>query len=204
MDKKTEREVAKGLKEGDRQAWIQLYEAYSERIWENIARIVGCDSSEVADIVQETFMASARSAKNFNPRRGSLWIWLCGIAKKQIALYYRKQKPTAATAEAKSWWINLDEKRNGWIDVTSKPPQDVLEAKETAALVRVALNELSAEYQTLLLAKYVDNQPAKKIANDMACSYISVRSKLARARKAFRVAFRKLTRATPQAKEVSL
>jgi len=60
------------------------------------------------------------------------------------------------------------------------------------------------EYQTLLLAKYVDGQPASKIANDMDCSSIAVTSKLARARKAFRKAFKELIQSTPNSKEVAL
>ena len=103
MDKDTEREIAKGLQEGDRSAWLQLYEAYAECIWQNIARLMGYDCAAVPDVVQETFLAAARSAKNFDPCRGSLRIWLCGIAKRQIALYYRKQDPKIILAQAKKW-----------------------------------------------------------------------------------------------------
>jgi len=204
MDKDTEQEVAKGLQGGDRQAWLQLYDTYSERVWQNISRLMGFDCPAVADVVQETFMAAARSAKNFDPRRGSLWIWLWGIAKRQIALYYRKQDTRIVLAQAKSWWTSIDDQKVVWIDAKSDPPPEVLEAHELATLVRRTLSELSAEYQTLLLAKYVDCQPVSQIANDMDCSPIAVTSKLARARKAFRGAFRKLIQSAPDVKEVSL
>ena len=204
MDKDTEREIAKGLQEGNRQAWLQLYEAYAKRVWQNIARLIGFDCPAVADVVQETFMAAARSAKNFDPRRGSLWIWLWCIAKRQIALYYRKQDPKIALAQAKSWWASLDSQKADWIDVSSVPPPEVLETRELDALIRCVLSQLSAEYQTLLLAKYVDGQPVKKIANDMECSSVAVTSKLARARKAFRAAFIKLIQSMPDEKEVLL
>ena len=86
---------------------------------------------------------------------------------------------------------------------TDMPP-DVLQSQELAALVRRALSELPPEYQSLLLAKYVDNQQVGHIAEQMACSEVAVRSKLARARKAFRKAFKKVTRSTPAIREVSI
>jgi len=63
-------------------------------------------------------------------------------------------------------------------------------------LVKLALSELPGDYQTLLLAKYVDNLPAEQIAGHIGCSQVAVRSKLARARKAFRKAFKKITSST--------
>jgi len=193
MDKNTEHEIARGLQQGDRQAWLRLYEAYAEPVWRNISRLVGNDSAVVADLMQETFLAVARSARNFNPNRGTLWRWLWTIASRQIALYYRKQKPEIILSQARQWWTSLDGEKFDWIDAKADMPPDVLESQELAVLVRLALSELPGDYQTLLLAKYVDNQPAERIAGQIGCSEVAVRSKLARARKAFRKAFVRLT-----------
>ncbi|HUV41217.1 MAG TPA: sigma-70 family RNA polymerase sigma factor [Sedimentisphaerales bacterium] len=204
MDKDTEREIAKGLQEGDRSAWLQLYEAYAESVWQNIARFMGYGCPAVADVVQETFLAAARSAKNFDPRRGSLWIWLWGIGRRQIALYYRKQDPKIILIRVKKWWASLDGEKIDWINAREDTPPEVLEAHELAVLVRFALIKLPDEYQTLLLAKYVDGQSVNKIAEDLDCSPVAVTSKLARARKTFRRAFSRLIQSTPDSKEVSL
>ncbi len=204
MDKDTERDIAKGLQKGDRQAWLQLYEAYAKPVWRNISRLTGSDSAAVADIVQETFLAAARSTRNFNPDRGSLWVWLWTIARRQVALYYRKQKPEILLSQAKQWWTSLDGEKFDWIDAKADMPPDILESQELAALVRYALRELPGDYQTLLLAKYVDNQPAERIAGRMNCSEMAVRSRLARARKAFRKAFKRTISSTPKKREVSI
>lgn len=204
MDKDTEREIAESLQEGDRQAWLQLYQAYAECIWSNVARLMGFACPGVADIVQETFLAAARSAKNFDSRRGSLWIWLWGIAQRQIALYYRKQDRKTILIRVKKWWTSLDGEKIDWINAKEDAPPEVLEARELSALVRFALIKLPEEYQTLLLAKYVDGQSVNKIAEDLNCSPVAVTSKLARARKTFRMAFGKLIQSTPDQKEVSL
>jgi len=204
MDKNTELKIAKGLQQGNRLAWLQLYEAYAEPVWRNISRLTGGDSAAVADIVQETFLAAARSARKFNPDRGTLWVWLWTIARRQVALYYRKQKPQIVLSRARQWWAGLDGEKFDWIDAKADMPPDILESQELAVLVRSVLRELPGDYQTLLLAKYVDNQPAERIAGQMDCSETAVRSKLARARKAFRKAFKRITSSASNAREVSI
>lgn len=204
MNKNTEREIARGLQRGSRRAWMQLYEAYGGPVWKNVARLMGNDSAAVADVVQETFLAAARSARNFEPRRGSLWVWLWTIANRQVAVYYRRQKPNALFGQARDWWTALDGEKLDWIDAKADLPSDVLQSRELATLVRCTLNKLSPEYQALLLAKYVEGQPADRIAEQMNCSLAAIRSKLARARKAFRKAFKKIIRSAPNAQEVSL
>ena len=193
MDKNTEQEIARGLQEYDRRAWLQLYEAYAEPVWRNISRLVDGDSTAVADLVQETFLTAARSAQNFNPDRGTLWIWLWTIARRQVALYYRKQKPEIVLSHARQWWTSLDGEKFDWIDDKADMPPDILESQELVVLVRLALSKLPGDYQTILLAKYVDSRQAEEIAEQMDCSEAAVRSKLARARKAFRKAFTRLT-----------
>ena len=204
MDTKTEREIVEGLRQGERQAWKRLYEAYAEPAWRNISRLVGNDSAVVADIMQETFLAAARSAKNFDPNCGSLWIWLWTIGKRQVALYYRKQKPNISLSQAQQWWTTLDGEKFDWIDVKADMPPDILQSQELATLVRAALGELPGDYQTLLLAKYVDDQPAERIAGLTNCSQVAIRSKLARARKSFRKAFKKIIRTSSGSQEVLL
>ncbi|OHB84724.1 MAG: hypothetical protein A2Z38_11590 [Planctomycetes bacterium RBG_19FT_COMBO_48_8] len=196
MNKNTEQEIATGLQEGDRHAWLQLYEAYAEPVWRNISRLTTGDSVAVADLVQETFLAAARSALNFRPDRGTLWVWLWTIARRQVALYYRKQKPEIVLSRARQWWTGLDGEKFDWIDAKADMPPDILESQELAVLVRLALSKLPGDYQNLLLAKYVDNQRTEQITEQMDCSKTAVRSKLARARKAFRKAFKKITSST--------
>ena len=82
--------VVRGLRNGDRDAWTALYDGYSEDVWRYVARLLGADATAVADVVQEVFLAAARSARGFNPERGTLWNWLSGIAHHQVATYWRQ------------------------------------------------------------------------------------------------------------------
>ncbi len=203
MNKQAHMEIAEGLQQGNRDAWLSLYELYAEKLWCNIARLMAHDAASVADVVQETFLSAARSAKNFNPRRGSLWCWLWAIAKRQVALHYRKRTSKALIARAQQWWNLLDGQASDWIDGSQKPPAEVLESAELATLVRFTLAELPAEYQTLLMAKYVDGLTIETIAEETNGSSVALRSKLARARKAFRRIFKRLTHSTPGILEIT-
>ena len=156
--------------------------------------VVGGDSNAVADIVQETFIAAAKSAKYFDPKRGSLWIWLWTIARRQVALYCRKQKPNVLLSQSQDWWMSLNGEKLDWIDAKAEMPPEILQSRELAELVRCALRELPGDSQSILLAKYVDNKSGQQIAELMNCSEGAVRSKLARARKAFSNAFQRLNR----------
>ena len=195
MDRTTHNHIAAGLKAGDRDAWQALYSAYADAIWRNTSRLMG-DNSAVGDIVQETFLAAARSARTYDQRRGSLWVWLWTIARRQIALYYRRQKPTTSLDRALQWWHSLDGQTIDIIDQMAAP-SEMLESKELSELVRRTLAKIPPEYETLLLAKYVDQLLAKEIAQRLDCSDGAVRSKLARARKTFKREFTKLTKDVP-------
>jgi len=188
MDERQQPDVARGLQQGKTEAWQSLYEAYARPLWGWIARLMGGDSADVADVVQETFLAAARSAPKYDPARGSLWLWLCGIGRNHVALHYRKQKRHD----------RLDDCGDGAADGQRvfcrrengpAPPEEALAAEELAVSVRAVLTELSTEYGTLLIAKYCDGATAEEIARQQRCSAGAVRSKLARARRAFRRAF---------------
>jgi RNA polymerase sigma-70 factor, ECF subfamily len=195
MDKHSHQRIAAGLRAGDRGAWLELYDAYAQRVWLNTARLMS-DKSSVADVVQETFLAAARSARGYDPLRGSLWVWLWTIARRQIALHYRKQKPTVSLDAALAWYGSLDGRQMEELCRT-EAPLEMLETKELGTLVRHCLGKLPAEYEVVLLAMYVDEMPVKEIAQKLLCSTIAVRSRVARAKKAFRSEFVKLTQLDP-------
>jgi len=200
-DRNTQNRIARGLRTGDRQAWLLLYDAYAEKLWQHVARLMPHDSATVADIVQESFLAAARSARAYDPQRGSAWIWLWTIAKRQMALHYRKQYAADRLHQALVWWSTLDGEKNSMIHRLQTPPQ-MLENKELGVLVRHCLSQLPAEYQVVLMAKYVDEVPIEQLADHMNRSTVALRSILARARKAFRKVFVKLTKYDPAIREV--
>lgn len=188
MDEFSEQRIAAGLRAGDRQAWSQLYRAYAHRLWREVARLSGGDRGGVADVVQETFLAAARSAGRFDPKRGSLWTWLWGIARKQLAMH-RRREGRHRLAAATAWWASLGQAGAAWLAGTADAPPDALASKELGELVRATLLELPEDYRALLTARHLDGASPREIAAEQGVTAEAVRAKLTRARKAFRKAF---------------
>ncbi len=185
MDQERERWIARGLTEGKEDAWRALYEAYSRPVWRYVARRMLPDSRDVADVVQETFLAAARGARQFDAARGSLANWLYGIARNHVALHFRRQHrrgPGDDTGLLHSEIID-------WLDHRHATPPEALATAETASAVRATLAALPEEYETLLVAKYFDEVSVDQIAGREKSTATAIRSKLARARRAFRRAF---------------
>jgi RNA polymerase sigma-70 factor (ECF subfamily) len=191
MDEQQERDVARGLREGKAEAWRTLYDAYAERVWRCVARLLGAESADVADVVQETFLAASRSAPTYDANRGTLWFWLWGIARRQVALHYRTQLRQDRLRRAGTWLAAGNGRLLRWLEGREIAPREALEATELAVLVRATLTELPTDYETLLTSKYLDGDSVEQIASRERSTSTAIRSKLARARNAFRQAFGK-------------
>ncbi|MFL5340112.1 MAG: RNA polymerase sigma factor [Gemmataceae bacterium] len=186
MDETQQRRIAQGLRDGQPDAWRDFYDAFAERVWRSVARLLGPSSADVADVVQETFLAAAKSARGYDPEKGSLWFWLCGITRRHLALHFRKQERHQRLQLARAWLVASNGK-------LQSSPHEVLETGEVAELVRATLAELPIEYEDVLTAKYLDGVSVEQLAGRDCCSETAVRSRLARARTAFRAAFAKHT-----------
>jgi RNA polymerase sigma-70 factor, ECF subfamily len=190
LDGTDQRTVVHGLRLGSRDAWSALYNGYSVDVWRCVARLIGPDSSAVADVVQETFLIAARSARQFDHERGTLWSWLSGIAHHQSALYWRQVGKVSRLRE-------LVESRapqlRRWLE-TSEAADESWDREEMSELVRAVLAEIPEDYASLLTAKYLDDRSLDELSQELGGTVEAVKSRLARARREFRAKFEMLTR----------
>ncbi len=184
-----ERQLAQGLREGRTDAWHALYEAHARPVWQYVARLMGPTAGEVGDVVQETFLAAARSARTYDPARGPLRGWIIGIARRQVALCYRKLKRQDRVKAAAEWLVAKGQGVIHWLERRQETPPEALASAELATLVRAALSELSTDHEALLSARYLDGVPVEELATREQSTVTAIRSKLARARRAFREVF---------------
>ncbi len=187
-----DRRVAEGLQAGKAEAWTALYEAWFDRVWQLAARMVGPDAAAVADVVQETFLAAARSARSFDPARGSLWLWLAGITRNQAAMHFRQRRRDARVQQGGDLHDELAGLLERRLRQGPAGPDGLALAAEEAQLVRCTLAGLSDDHQSLLARRYFDDMPIEEIARRADCTVSAVRSKLARARQVFRHAYARL------------
>lgn len=184
----TDADLLRGLRSGDRAAFDWLFATYSERVWRYVARLIGPRRECVADVVQETFLQIARSIDQFDPERGALWNWISGVAHHRAMVCHRSQRRRDVGLSDN----RIQAERNGrlgrWFE-EGRPADDLLADRETAAEVRQVLAELPEDYARCLIAKYMDGRSATEIAVDGGDSVEAVRSRLTRAREAFREIF---------------
>ncbi|MDP1797504.1 MAG: sigma-70 family RNA polymerase sigma factor [Planctomycetaceae bacterium] len=190
LDEHDQLVVIRGLRDGNREAWSALYRGYSADVWRYVARLVGPQSADVADVVQETLLAAARSARQFDVSKGTLWSWLAGIAHRQAALANRRaHRATRVVALAESGaavFRTLCE--------TDLAVDAIWERQELVEIVRWLLAEMSPEYAGLLTGKYLDEASIEDLSQQWGGSIEATKSKLARARREFREQFERVTR----------
>ena len=90
-----------------------------------------------------------------------------GIARRSVALYYRKkeQRDRLHTLAAR-------------LAQQQETPPDLLVSAEMTALVRAALAELPQEYEILLTTRYLQGDSVEHIAQGAQCSPTAIRSRL--------------------------
>ncbi len=175
LDEDAQRAVIRGLRSGRRDAWAALYDGYSADVWRYVARLVGGSGAEVADIVQDTFLAAAASARKFDSARGTLWSWLTGIAHHHVTQHWRRANRASRALAILETQPMQDS--NGSVD------PDTMEG------IRRVLADLPSDFAALLTAKYLDNRSLDELAKEFGGSVEAIKSKLARARREFRERF---------------
>jgi RNA polymerase sigma-70 factor (ECF subfamily) len=84
---------------GDPAAFERLYDRYDRRCFSFIRRALGGAHADAAeDLHQETWIAVARNARAFDPRKASFRAWLFTIARRKVWDHFRRLKVAVLTA----------------------------------------------------------------------------------------------------------
>jgi len=174
-----ERGLRSAVLAGDERAWQILYEGSFAALAAYVAwRCAGLHDLE-EEIIQDTWLVAVKRMRSFDPERGSFTQWLRGIASNHLCNQFRSRQRRQAGQPL----------LNG--QITPQPGAEaVLEQRDQAEQVVRALAELPEKYETVLRAKYLDQQSVTEIARDWKETPKAIESLLTRARQAFRDAFR--------------
>src|SRR5262249_45952514 len=99
---------------------------------------------------------------------------------------YRKEKRHDRLRSAGDWLATRNGQVLRCLQGEDPAPPELVAAAELATLVRATLTELPDEYENLLTARYLDGITVDDIASREHSTTVAVRSRLARARQAFR------------------
>jgi RNA polymerase sigma-70 factor, ECF subfamily len=166
------------LQDRDAAAWDAFYDEHVRDLYGFVFRLLGGHHQAAADVFQDTWLDAIGHIEQFDPERGELRSWLFGIARRRVALHWRRLATRGVATNAEE------------IDVETSPdavlPDDVVERLEQAAVVRAALLAMPSERRQTLVDKYVEGFSVEQIANRTGKSAKAVESLLSRAREQFR------------------
>jgi RNA polymerase sigma-70 factor, ECF subfamily len=169
------------LKRRDRSAWSAAVDRHLGEVYGFVFHLVGGDRAVAEDLNQETWMEALNGIDQCNADRGSFRNWLFGIARKRVALHYRRR---ALSSE------------KGTVPICANPfpslgnisilPEDVLEQVEQCSVVRAAILALPDDRREVLIWKYVEDLSVDAIAIRMGKTAKAVESLLSRSREQMR------------------
>jgi RNA polymerase sigma-70 factor, ECF subfamily len=166
----------KALARRDRAAWGAFYDAHMREIYAFVSHLMEGDRSSCNDLNQEVWLQAMSGIDTFDASRGALRDWLFGIARRQVALHFRRLSNSKVSfADDSSCSIEP-------ADNTLLLPHDVMERVERVQLVRAAFTAIPQSHQIVLRQKYIDGRSVQEIAAAMKMTAKAVESLLSRAR----------------------
>ncbi len=173
---------------GDETAFGQIVSRYQDMVFNLAVRLLG-KREEALDLSQEVFFQVYRKLASFR-QDASLRTWIYRIAinraKNCQRSWRRREKEMTAVA------VETAEQDASWVLSTNvgtsrvPAPDEALQRKELGHILREAIDALPFDQRTILLLKEIDGLSYEEIAGTLNLALGTVKSRLARARKALR------------------
>jgi RNA polymerase sigma-70 factor (ECF subfamily) len=175
---RTDTELVRQAREGDRDAFRELVERYQRKIY---AMLLGMlhDRDAAWETSQETFVKALRNLDQFKGE-ASFYTWLYRIAV-NLAIDFRRRewrRPLVAMD------VDAAETEEGTRDaVEREDPYRLVRNKELGERVQEAIDELTPDHRAVILLREVEGLSYEEISRVMQCPKGTVMSRLHYARK---------------------
>jgi len=153
-----------------------VYQKYQARLRKFIARKIE-NSQDVEEILQESLISAVDCLPLYS-HKSSFFTWLCGIARHEIADFYRKKRIKTFLFSHFPFLENLA--------FEALTPDEKLEKEELRKEVRKVLGALIEGYQEVLRLKYIEGISVNQIAKKLRITFKAAESRLSRARESFK------------------
>jgi RNA polymerase sigma-70 factor (ECF subfamily) len=173
---------------GSEEALSRLYHENADGLFAFVLYRVGGDVPLTEDIVQETFLWAMDHLRRFRPELGTFLGWLCTASRNVIRKHLRDKQRGKELAQV---WERIDQAMIKVYAALEKSPlsDEILERKETQALVQASIAQLPKQYRNILAIHYIDGTALREVGELLSISEDAAKSMLARARRAFRETF---------------
>lgn len=173
--KDNEEVLARQAQQGDREAFLTLYEHYLPKVFNRVKSKVPLQYAE--DVTQEIFIAVVRSLAHFE-QRSRFSTWLYTIVNRQIADFYRQRYRDHSNNQT----IDLEDAENLAIPAVD----DDYDQCDDRAAIQKGLHSLADHYQEVILMRFADGLTFAEIAEKRGQSLEATKSVYRRALQALR------------------
>lgn len=192
VDPDSDTELVRRTLEGDQRAFELLVIKYQRRIQRLIGRMVR-DVDLVEDIAQETFIRAYKALAQF---RGDAqfytWLYRIAVNTAKKTLVDLRRDPVITESALRGASDDDETSRPESEPITTETPEASLQAKEIAAAVNAAVEDLPEELRQAVILREIEGLSYDEIAEAMNCPIGTVRSRIFRAREAISARVRPL------------
>ncbi len=147
--------------------WVDRYADYLFNY--AIARI--SDEEIAKDLVQETFLAGLKSAKNYKGTAAER-TWLIAILKRKVIDYYRKINSKKGKAEIRINYSSGTESDGDWLEEQVADPEsilenDFLENEELGLAIQECISKLPKKQSAVFTMKTIRGLNTEDICNEL-------------------------------------
>ena len=168
----TDTELVRRLVDGDKDAFAELYRRRHGNIYRFALHMTG--RPEMADdVAQETFMVLMNNSAAYDETKGAVNSFLLGIARNQVLLRLRQERPNVPVDE------NYEEIDNATL---MQSHRSSFARMEKIDAVRKAILSLPEHYREVVILCELQEVSYAEAAHIMNCAVGTVRSRLHRAR----------------------
>lgn len=177
-DPKAEHALLARLKQGDEAAFTALYRRHKDAVY-RFALLYCGSAGTAADVTQDTFMHLIARPNQFDPTRGTVGSWLCGVARNMA----RRHMGEAREESRDPAELHADIDARPALVESDTPLERVLR-NEAAEQVRAAIACLAPHYRDVLILCELSGLSYAETAQVCGLEIGTVRSRLSRARSA--------------------
>lgn len=166
------------MRQGDETAFVTLYRRHRDAVY-RLALLYSGSAAQAADVTQETFVHFMTRPDQFDPLRGTIGSWLCGVARNlaRKSLGHREDAtdPESLASDTAPFEEHVDH----------DTPLEQLLRNETAEKVRACLAAIAPHYRDVLILCELSELTYAEAAQVCDIDIGTVRSRLSRARAQF-------------------
>jgi RNA polymerase sigma-70 factor (ECF subfamily) len=163
------------MKSGDESAFAALYRRHSDAVY-RLALVYCGSSAAAADVTQDTFLHFIAQPGQYDPARGSIAAWLCGIARNLA------RRLASTREDAVDPALLADDVAPPEAQVDRDTPLERILRDEKAERVRRAVAALPIHYRDVVILCELSELSYAEAAQVCGIDIGTVRSRLARAR----------------------